>query len=146
MKYLENFDKLLIEFVKAFTTDEIRKHLKKLTKNNYNGKLNNTVLKQMYLLLRYQFLQQSKQDFLEADPYYDQSKIPLQTFKAKEPWMFPKSKAFKPFEADKSAFPYHSNTVFASPKNSAHNLTAEMTALFNTENKPYNDYFRPRNM
>ena len=60
--------------------------------------------------------------------------------------MFPKSKAFKPFEADKSAFPYHSNTVFASPKNSAHNLTAEMTALFNTENKPYNDYFRPRNM
>lgn len=25
------------------------------------------------------------QDFLEADPYYDQSNIPLQLFKAKEP-------------------------------------------------------------
>lgn len=28
-----------------------------------------------------------KQDFLEADPYYDQSNIPLNTYKNKEPYI-----------------------------------------------------------
>ena len=68
------------------------------------------------------------------------------TFKAKEPWMFPKPKNFKAVEVDKSAFPYNSNTTFTSPRNSSKNLTAEMTALFNTENKPYKDTFRNFNM
>ena len=60
------------------------------------------------------------------------------TFKAKEPFMFPKTKDFKSVETDKAAFPYTSNTTINSPKAGAASDASSAV--------PYNDMFKLRNM
>lgn len=70
------------------------------------------------------------------------------SFKAVEPWMFPKTKIFKAVECDKSSFNMFATTV-NSPTNSSKQeflLNSPSNSTSNAVSGPYNDLFRPRNM
>jgi hypothetical protein len=54
------------------------------------------------------------------------------TFKAKEPWMFPKTKDFPAVVVDKGAFHYRTEQPHGTP--------------VRVDNSKYSDQFRPRNM
>lgn len=58
------------------------------------------------------------------------------TFKAPEPFMFPKTRTFKAVEGDKSAFGGYFSTAVNSPTNSKKDVTVPL----------YNDQFKLRNM